>query len=96
MGALTTKDFRARNAVERVVLVLLGAAATVAILTTLGIVLSMLFETRNFFADYPWQEFFFGTNWAPDFRGNSDLAILPLLWGTLYISFIALLRAMLP
>ena len=48
--ALTTKDFRARNAVERVVLVLLGAAATVAILTTLGIVLSMLFETRSFFS----------------------------------------------
>ena len=89
--ALTTKDFRARNAVERVILVLLGAAATVAILTTLGIVLSMLFETRNFFSQYSWTEFFFGTNWAPDFRGNSELAILPLLWGTLYISLIALL-----
>ncbi|MDU8944178.1 phosphate ABC transporter permease subunit PstC [Ovoidimarina sediminis] len=90
---LTDKDFRARNTVERGILLVLICAASIAILTTLGIVLSMLFETRNFFAAYPWQEFFFGTNWAPDFRGNSDLAILPLLWGTLYISFIALLFA---
>ncbi len=88
---LTNKDFRARNVVERGILVLLGFAATIAILTTLGIVLSMLFETRNFFSQYSWTEFFFGTKWAPDFRGNSSLAILPLLWGTLYISFIALL-----
>jgi phosphate transport system permease protein len=34
--------------------------------------------------------FYFGTSWAPNFRGDSDLSILPLLWGTLYISFIAL------
>jgi phosphate transport system permease protein len=88
---LTQKDFRARNTVENGILLVLIGAASIAILTTLGIVLSMLFETRNFFAGYSWTEFFFGTNWAPDFRGNSDLAILPLLWGTLYISLIALL-----
>ena len=90
---LTQKDFRARNTVENGIMLVLIGAASIAILTTLGIVLSMLFETRNFFAAYPWTEYFFGTNWAPDFRGNSDLAILPLLWGTLYISFIALLFA---
>ena len=89
--ALTTKDFRARNSVERVILILLGSAASIAILTTLGIVMSMLFESINFFKQYPASEFFFGTNWAPNFRGNSDLAILPLLWGTLYISIIALI-----
>ncbi len=72
---------------------LLIAAASIAILTTLGIVLSMLFETRNFFQQYSWVSFFFGLEWAPDFRGNSSLSILPLLWGTLYISFIALLVA---
>ncbi len=88
---VTDKDFRARNTVERGILFILIVAASIAILTTLGIVLSMLFETRNFFAAHPWTDFFFGTNWAPDFRGNSELAILPLLWGTLYISFIALL-----
>ncbi|CAN0598166.1 unnamed protein product, partial [Ectocarpus sp. 12 AP-2014] len=91
--AVTNKDFRARNTVERGILMVLIAAASIAILTTLGIVMSMLFETRNFFGDHPWQDFFFGLNWAPDFRGNSELAILPLLWGTLYISLIALLVA---
>jgi phosphate transport system permease protein len=69
------------------------AASSIAILTTLGIVLSMLFETANFFSQYPWTKFFFGLNWAPNFRGNSDLGMLPLLWGTLYVSFIALLVA---
>jgi phosphate transport system permease protein len=69
---------------------LLIAASTVAILTTAGIVLSMLFETRNFFAQYGWREFFLSTTWAPRFQGESDLGLLPLLWGTLYISLIAL------
>ena len=86
-----TPDFRARNAVELVVLGLLIAAASLAILTTIGIVLSMLFETRNFFGLYSWKDFFFGLKWAPNFRGDSELSILPLLWGTIYISLIALL-----
>jgi phosphate transport system permease protein len=90
---LTNRDFRARNMVERCILILLIAAASIAVLTTLGIVLSMVFETRSFFAAHPWQDFFLGTNWSPDFRGNSELAILPLLWGTLYISAVALLFA---
>lgn len=90
---MVNRDFRARNTVERAVLALLIGAALIAILTTLGIVLSMLFETRHFFAQYPAFDFFFSTKWAPNFRGGSDLGILPLLWGTLYISFIALLVA---
>ncbi|SMX22202.1 phosphate ABC transporter permease subunit PstC [Boseongicola aestuarii] len=90
---VTNKDFRARNTVERGILTVLILAASIAILTTVGLVFSMLFEARNFFAAHSWQDFFFGTKWAPDFRGNSELAILPLLWGTLYISFIALLVA---
>ena len=89
----TSHEFRARNVVENGILVLLMAAASIAILTTLGIVLSMLFETRNFFQQYNWTDFFFGMTWSPNFRGNSDLGIIPLLWGTLYISFIALLVA---
>ena len=51
----------------------------------------MLFETLHFFRMHPWTDFFFGPTWAPNFRGDSELSILPLLWGTLYISFIALL-----
>jgi phosphate transport system permease protein len=89
----THKDFRARNVVERGVMALLIFAASLAILTTVGIVLSMVFETKNFFGLHSWSDFFFGSTWAPNFRGDSELSILPLLWGTLYISFIALLVA---
>lgn len=84
-------DYRARNVVETGIMVLLILSASIAILTTIGIVLSMLFETRNFFSQYAWADFFLSTTWSPNFRGNSDLGIIPLLWGTLYISFIALL-----
>ncbi len=87
------KNFRARNTVEATIRVLLILASTIAILTTIGIVLSLLFETMNFFRDYAWQDFFLSGSWAPNFRGNSDLGVLPLLWGTLYISLIALLVA---
>ncbi|AXI42460.1 phosphate ABC transporter permease subunit PstC [Sulfitobacter sp. SK011] len=85
--------FRARNVVERGIMVLLIAAASLAILTTVGIVFSMLFESINFFRLHDWKDFFLGSTWAPNFRGDSDLSILPLLWGTLYISIIALLVA---
>lgn len=85
--------FQARNAVERMVLGLLMLCSLIAILTTAGIVLSLIFETGRFFQLYDWKTFFFGTEWTPRFQGNSQLGILPLLWGTLYISLIALLVA---
>ena len=88
-----TPDFRARNVVERVMRGLLIGCSTIAIATTLGIVLSLIFESINFFKLYPWQDFFFGTEWTPSFGGGSELGMLPLLWGTLYISVIALLFA---
>ncbi|WP_439122532.1 phosphate ABC transporter permease subunit PstC [Marivita sp.] len=92
----TNPDFRARNVVEQGIRALLIAAASIAILTTLGIILSLVFNTIEFFRLYPASEFFFGTNWAPSFSGRggaSDLGILPLLWGTFYISIVALLVA---
>lgn len=85
--------FRARNASERWIMGLLIFSSTIAIMTTVGIVFSMLFESQNFFSQYTWTEFFFSAEWSPNFRGNSSLGILPLLWGTLYISFIALALA---
>ena len=85
-----SRDYRARNSVETMVMGLLIVASSIAILTTLGIVMSMVVETGRFFTQYEWTDFYFGTTWSPNFRGNSDLGILPLLWGTLYISFIAL------
>lgn len=88
-----SEDFRARTASERWIMGLLIFASSIAIMTTVGIVFSMLFETRNFFSQYSWTDFFFSAEWSPNFRGNSALGILPLLWGTLYISFIALALA---
>ncbi len=86
-------EFRARNQAETGVRWILVAAALVAILTTLGIVLSLLFNTLEFFRVYPAEEFFFSLTWSPSFGGGSQLGIIPLLWGTLYISLIALLVA---
>ncbi|WP_309667183.1 phosphate ABC transporter permease subunit PstC [Tabrizicola sp.] len=90
---VTRGSFRARNRVEAVVLGLLMAASTVAILTTVGIIWSMLSETINFFRLYPIADFFFGLTWSPNFRGGSELGFIPLLWGTLYISLISMLVA---
>ncbi|MEM8631575.1 MAG: phosphate ABC transporter permease subunit PstC [Pseudomonadota bacterium] len=89
----TNKDFRARNVVEQGILLLLMLAASVAILTTIGIILSLIFNTIEFFKVYPASSFFFGTTWNPSFSGRgqlSQLGVIPLIWGTLYISFIAL------
>ncbi|MBI1418086.1 MAG: phosphate ABC transporter permease subunit PstC [Limimaricola sp.] len=88
-----TDQFRARIAAERWIIGLLIAASTIAILTTLGIVLSLLAETISFFSSYSWTDFFLSLVWQPNFRGDSQLGILPLIWGTLYISFLALLFA---
>ncbi len=92
----SVKDFRARNVVEQGILAILIAAASVAILTTIGIVLSLIFNTFEFFRLYPAADFFSLLEWAPSFSGRggaSSLGILPLLWGTLYISVVALLVA---
>nr|MEC9421441.1 phosphate ABC transporter permease subunit PstC [Pseudomonadota bacterium] len=86
----TNKDFRARNVVETVVRYILIAAASIAILTTVGIVLSLIFNTVEFFRLYPAADFFFGLTWAPSFGGGSELGIVPLIWATMYISLIAL------
>ncbi|MCV2865694.1 phosphate ABC transporter permease subunit PstC [Albidovulum sediminicola] len=86
----TRGETRARNRVEGIVKAGLILCSVIAIATTAGIVLSMLFETGQFFSQYSFTRFYFGTVWQPNFRGDSELGILPLLWGTLYISLIAL------
>lgn len=91
--------FRARNQVERVILWALLLASSIAILTTVGIVMSMLTEAIQFFNMVPATEFFFGTVWDPRFAaaGSSDSAgqfgLIPLLAGTLYIGLVAMLVA---
>jgi len=88
---VTHRDFRARNRVEQAVLGLQIAASSIAILTTVGIVYSMLSETINFFTQYPFQDFFFSLTWSPNFQGDSELGIWPLIWGTMYISLISMI-----
>ncbi|APH74057.1 phosphate ABC transporter permease subunit PstC [Aquibium oceanicum] len=90
---------RARNNVERVILWLLIAASTIAIMTTVGIVFSMLFETIHFFQSVSLTNFFFGTVWDPRFAAagsggaEGQYGLIPLLAGTLYIAFVAMLFA---
>lgn len=92
-------QLRARNRVEGVIHAALVLASTVAILTTVGIVLSMLSETGRFFTSVPPQDFFFGTVWDPRFANAEDpdaagqFGLIPLLAGTLYIAFVAMLVA---
>ncbi|MCC7320164.1 MAG: phosphate ABC transporter permease subunit PstC [Rubellimicrobium sp.] len=90
---LARPALRARNGVERVVLVLLLLAAGIAILTTAGIVLSLVTEAGRFLSLHPVTDFLFGTVWSPQFGGGSSFGLLPLLWGTLYISLISMLVA---
>jgi len=90
---------RARNEVERIVLWALLGASSVAVLTTVGIVLSMLGETIHFFSDINPLTFFFGTVWDPRFAaagsGGSEgqFGLIPLLAGTLYIALVSMLFA---
>lgn len=90
-----SEQYRARNQVEKTINVALILCSGVAILTTIGIVLSMLTEALHFFKFVSPTDFFFGTEWNPGFSttGNAEgsYGILPLLWGTLMVSGIALL-----
>jgi len=92
-----SQQFRARNQVEKTINVALILCSGVAILTTIGIVLSMLKEALHFFHFVSPVDFFFGTEWNPGFStsGNAEgsYGILPLIWGTLMVSGIALLVA---
>ncbi len=83
-------EFRARNATEAFTMWLLVGASLVAVLTTVGIFASLVVQTGHFFRLYPARDFFFSLTWDPQFRGGSDLGIWPLIWGTFYVSLIAL------
>ncbi|WP_182418001.1 phosphate ABC transporter permease subunit PstC [Bartonella sp. HY038] len=89
---------RARNKVEKMVLVGLILASVIAVFTTVGIVFSMLFQTISFFKSVPLSNFFLGTVWDPRFSAAGSDAIgqfglLPLLAGTFYIAFVSMLFA---
>lgn len=91
---------RARNLVERVIMVFLMVSSTIAILTTIGIVLSVLFESMRFFHDISFTHFLFGLQWSPQTAMRADqvgasgaFGAVPLFTGTLLISCIAMLVA---
>jgi phosphate transport system permease protein len=92
-------DFRARHGVERIVMGLLIAASVVAVLTTIGIVLSVVFETLRFFSLVSPINFFFGLEWSPQrATGGIEAAqtafgLIPVLAGTFLIMAIAMLVA---
>jgi phosphate transport system permease protein len=81
-----------RRQIEAVVLVLLASASAVAVLTTIGIVLSVVYESLRFFAEVPIWKFLFGTEWAPTAEPGA-FGIIPLLGGTLLITLIAIFVA---
>ena len=83
-----------RSRFEAGVKVALIGAALVSVLTTVCIVGSLLFETISFFGEVPVADFLFGTKWSPTFAGEqASFGVLPLLWGTIYLSLIALVVA---
>lgn len=91
---------RARNLVEGAGMVFLICCSTVAILTTLGIVLSVLFEAIRFFQAVPVTDFIFGLDWSPQTAMREDQAgssgafgAVPVFVGTLLIATIAMLVA---
>jgi phosphate transport system permease protein len=92
--------FRARNRVEQVIKLALILASTLAIFTTIGILLSVVFEAFRFFQQIPLSEFLFGLTWSPQTAIRADqvgssgaFGAIPLLVGTMLISSIAMLVA---
>ncbi len=91
---------RARVGVERAIMIALIACSCIAIFTTLGIVLSVLFESLRFFNKVPFTEFAFGLHWSPQTSIRADqvgssgsFGAVPIFAGTLLISAIAMLVA---
>lgn len=94
-----TRKWRARPA-ESVVLALMWASAGLAVLVTIAIVLSVLFEAWHFFRLVPWDNFLFGLHWSPQLALRADQAgssgsfgAVPLFLGSILITIIALIVA---
>jgi len=90
-------DLRARNHVEKLIYYILIACSTLAIFTTIGIVLSVLYESIRFFKIIPLHEFLFGFKWSPQMAIRADqvgssgaFGAIPVFTGTLLVSAIAM------
>ncbi|GAA6198827.1 phosphate ABC transporter permease subunit PstC [Aquicoccus sp. SU-CL01552] len=93
-------EFRARQGVERIVSGLMIFCSTVAIFTTIGIIVSLSYETIRFLDRVPLTEFLFGLNWEPQIPLREDQVAaegafgwLPVILGTIVITVVALLVA---
>ncbi len=89
--------FKARNQVESIVKVILIACSTIAIFTTIGIVLSVLYESIQFFKTIPILDFLFGLEWSPQIAIRADqvgssgaFGAIPVFMGTMLVSAIAM------
>ncbi len=93
-------DFPARTWVERAVMLLLLLASLVAIITTFGIVASLVYETGLFFGRVSPIDFLTGTHWSPGAAVGDDIGdsfgAVPLFWGTIYIGAIIAMIVAIP
>jgi phosphate transport system permease protein len=94
-------DFRARTRVERLVMFSLLGASLIAIITTLGIVASLLWESIRFFSMVNPIDFLFGLKWSPQSAalgyGNDDaFGAVPLFWGTIFVGAIIAMVVAIP
>ena len=85
------RNSRSRQARERIIKFLLTACAYVSIFTTVGIVVVLFEETVRFFLDVSIVEFLTSTRWAPQ---QGAFGVLPLVYGTLMATFIAIAVAL--
>ena len=89
--------YDARRRVERILKFIFFVFSTIAVLTTVGIIFSLIFETLRFFSQVGFIDFVFGTHWSPqtaireDQVGSSgSFGAIPLFTGTLLITAVAM------
>ncbi len=97
---LVQVNTRARNKVEKYFIYILISCASIAILVTIGIIFSVLFEAIEFFKRVPVLDFLFGLHWSPQIAiregqtvSSGAFGAVPVFWGTIFVSLIALIIA---
>jgi len=96
-GRKVSGTFRARTYVERFIHGLLITLSVIAVLTTLGIIASLLFESLRFFKEVPFMDFLFGLQWSPQTAMRADqvgqsgsFGAIPVFAGTFLIMLVAM------
>jgi phosphate transport system permease protein len=99
-GSYKRESVSSRKLKERVAILFLIACSSVAVLTTAGIILSLVFESARFFTLIPLTDFLFGLEWSPQTALRDDqvgatglFGMIPLFAGTLLITLIAMVIA---